>query len=100
MGAGLGHAPLEGRGGMVDVPPDILAPGIATVAGHDLGVETGAQILSRNGIGDGAPITIIKNTRSIYLGRFVPKAPQASKVAAQIIHRVLLYSALMPGGLK
>lgn len=42
MGAALGHAAVEGRRGVVNVPPMALAPGITAIIGHRLQIETGS----------------------------------------------------------
>ena len=90
MGASLGHAPLKGRGGVMDVPPHLFVAKVAAIASHHLGVKTGAQILGGDGVGDGAAAAMVKDAGPGDAGRFTPETAHSFEVTAELVQLIPL----------
>lgn len=75
---------------MVHMPPIALLPDVAAVVGHDLQIKAGAQALGGDGLGDGAAVTLVKDTMARHVRRFLPKAAQASEKAKEIVQVLVL----------
>lgn len=76
----MGQPTGKGRGGVVNVPPIVYAAGITAIIRHRLQVETGAQALSGNRVGDSATKAPVKNATPGYIGGLLPQTANSFEV--------------------
>lgn len=93
MSAGLSHTTLKGRGRVMNVPPKRFTAGITTIARHDLGIETGPQVLGGDWVRDGAAVAIIKDAMSRDVSRSAPETADSFKIAAERVQLRLLLTS-------
>jgi hypothetical protein len=90
VGTALSHPPLKSRGRVMNMPPVALLPDVAAVVGHGLQIKAGAQALGRDGLGDNAAVTAVKDAVTGYIGRLVPKTAQAFEKAEKVVQMLVL----------
>lgn len=85
VGTTLGHSAMKSRRGMVNMPPVVCAAHVATIVGHGLQIEAGAQALGGDRVGNSAAIAPVKNAMAWHIGRLAPEKTEAFEVAKKVI---------------
>lgn len=78
---------------MMNVPPKLFTAGITTIARHNLGIETGPQILGGDWVRDSAAVAVVKDAMSRDISRPAPETADSFKVAADRIQPGLLLTS-------
>jgi len=86
----LGHAAIEGRRGVVDMPPIFGATGIPAIRCHSLQIKAGTQTLSGNRFGDDAAVAVVKDTMSRNVGGLAPESANSLEKTEEVIQVIFL----------